>query len=520
MEGLEEFDRVKDLPGEELVRRYLHLNDQLLLTLLRPDRRAAAEYALRLLRSEGDPMRQRVWDDLSTEERQLVRRAFASYARWPDESKMRIRLTEPTPFHRYRGLRYLTRGLCLDVQSEEEGLHFIMDVLWLWPMHLAGEIMELNAVVEQYAGEGIFNTQMEKDEAIERAKHELPQLTYEGERSLSEEKTQLLSSLEVALSPDQDYALWEVQQAVARGSGLHIVSDCFWQARRPLINTETALTALETSCHPRDERLEGRDKQLYRLPAWEWGDAGPFLRFRSVDRARWLASLWPESVVEEVDRWLEPRLREAMESTGGRIHFRVQFPSDLRRLMAVATALDDVQLEFGANMMYEDPSLEEGAWRQTIREAFVGRLTGLNLAYFRLFTSLTDEQWQQASDPESGLDCGELTHEQIARLQSGQARHNILHTAEMIRTQRIHAHGVLPGPGREGRLRAEEDDSQAVLEVRVDAPKGLSYSSELAFLAEYSGSDYWSIKRSVSAANPVRSEFVKEIEASVGVEGR
>ncbi len=115
------------------------------------------------------------------------------------------------------------------------------------------------------------------------------------------------------------WTLWEVQQAVANAVGVNIMSDCYWQPRRPLLQPGidayldtpspqqmTALAALRGAAFggmdPSGELFKG-DSLIHwpTRPAWEWGDAGTFLRFRSTERDLWRASLLPTDAVAALD---------------------------------------------------------------------------------------------------------------------------------------------------------------------------------------------------------------------------
>jgi hypothetical protein len=255
-----------------------------------------------------------------------------------------------------------------------------------------------------------------------------------------------LSSLTLPLERGRSYALWEVQEAIASASGLNIISDCFWQAPRPLDGVGSALSALEVSCRPESDEVRGRvDRRMWSL-AWEWRDAGSFLRFRSTDRARWRAGLLPPGVLAQVDEWLASRVRQAAASHRPDATFEVDFPGDLLQLVQMARALDDLQLEYGGCLIYDDPADETGAWKQAVREAFMGLAMG-NVDYFRFCASLTDEQSQLACQHE--LRCTDLSEDQLSRLQSALRRQQFLVAREKLKDFVLETDGAFPARARE-----------------------------------------------------------------------
>jgi hypothetical protein len=505
MEKLDQLREALQLPRETVIARYKYIDDQLMLTLLDPRRQAAAEYVCNLFEERDDPQAYRPWDDLSEEERALVRRALPLDEPWPEGATLWVGPGRPIV-----GMDgWVERGLSLDAHFEGTDRGHSVGLLITWGHLSTEDAAHLGRLLgdqipEDEESESAYRREWSDaaEQAVERVKLENLQQTFLRERSLSKEKTALLSSLSVPLEGGRDYALWQVQEAVAATSGLNVISDCFWQAQRPLVNTETALSALETSCHPRPEMLKGRRKRPFWMLAWEWGDAGSFLRFRSTERATWRASLLPPEILAQIDAWLEPKVRQALESDKPWLSFGVELPGDMRRLLDLAGPMDDVQLEYGPRMVYEDPTNEEGIWKQAMREAHISQPFD-NVDYVRLFASLTPDQWERAGS-EEGLKCSDLDERQLSRLQSGMARHHVLESAESLATTRLRTRGRFPTNSHDGAR--DPNDAQCLFTVKVDRPRGGGegpmLGEHLSLSDVYGGYDYWHISSRVFVRRP------------------
>jgi hypothetical protein len=512
MEKLDGLKQALELPRAAVISRYKYLDDVMLLTLIDPQRRAAAQYVCRLFAESEDPWEHRPWDELSEEERSLLRRAFPLDGPWPKDAVLMV--GPMRPICDMGG--WVERGLDLDAYfvgpGIDTGTSHEAQLLRTWGYLSVSDTARLgrllaDQVPQDEASElayfGKWRDSAER--AVEEVKRQSLQQTFLKERSLSQQTTDRLSSLSIPLESGRDYALWQVQQAVADSSGLNIVSDCFWQAARPLVNTESALSALETACHPRPERLKGRTKRPFWVLAWEWGDAGSFLRFRSTDREMWRASLLPPNVLLQIDDWLAPRLEQVLQSDKPSHRFPLEFPHEMERILTIAGQLDDVQLEYGARMIYEHPTDDENAWKQALREAFLCQPID-NVDYFRLFAAFTDSQWQHASG--AGLNCSELTDLQLSRLQSAMARHGVLASKDAIAATSLATRGSFPGPGREGV--SDPSEENCLLSVAVEQPRP-SAGMRLTMLGEhlslddvYGGPDWWHMWGSVSIRRPAQ----------------
>ncbi len=229
-----------------------------------------------------------------------------------------------------------------------------------------------------------------------------------AQRPLSPEAEALLSSFALAEAFGDNSSLWQIQEAVASASGMHVVSDCFWQPRRDLrevielIYPEqkpemTALLALRLSALSTVEP----EKLLYSYAnndraGWEWGDAGGFLRFRHLARDVWRAAFLSETAVREVDGWLEPYVTTAVESEDSQT--AVEVTLDLGEASRIACQLDDWQLYHGGKVNYGDPFDKTEAYRQEMREVVL-RAISRSAGVFRLFGTFTEDQWERVRGP-------------------------------------------------------------------------------------------------------------------------
>jgi hypothetical protein len=239
---------------------------------------------------------------------------------------------------------------------------------------------------------------------------------------LSPTTAEALASLKLPLEAGCSYALWELQEAVAAASGLHVVSDCFWQPTRPLHDTDSALFALASASHA----WPGRAQELYEhawLAGWEWSGAGSFLRFRSIDRDVWRAGLLPDETVAQLDEYLTSFLPESAEADWPLHGFSLWLHPDALQLVRIVGRLADLQLAYGGWLVYGDPSDPTAASLDALREALLALVTrtqddpvsaARELNAFRIMASLNQEQWELTRD--GGLPGTEMTKDQVALL--------------------------------------------------------------------------------------------------------
>jgi beta-lactamase regulating signal transducer with metallopeptidase domain len=431
-----------ELSREEVIARYKGADDYLLLTLLYPPYRAAAEYVCKTVQPEptlglGFRLSTRRWDELTEDERALVRDAFLQYESedWPAKTEVTVTVDY------YQSPRMPWAAIEVQAQAKTaEDPEGNPTYAGIGPPHYIvapnGDLAlsELQRSPFEYMvalGQDIpkarddreaYRSQWETSIAKQRDVQELTELLADG--ALSPQNYVLLSGMTVPLEQGRPYALWELQQTVAASSGLNIVSDCFWQPRRILDGAGSALHALTLSCRAFDDRaLESMDPTW--LAAWQWGDAGSFLRFRSTDRAVWRASLLPPDALAQLDASLAPYLPALSEPDLPPEGVSLRFLLDLPQLFRVVASLDDLHLAYGGRLLYEDPTDPLGACRHALREALLNEVDGGGLAaavrrsappldLFRLLASLTPGQWDLLRG--EGLDCSQLDESQLVRL--------------------------------------------------------------------------------------------------------
>ena len=236
---------------------------------------------------------------------------------------------------------------------------------------------------------------------VRAGRHMAQQL--EGIR-LSQETRSLVAATPLPMDLRKPYALWQIQEAAAKRTGLHIVSDCFWQPPHELRKTLeclrpnetpelTALLALQLSTVSRDDRdMIRRGREAYPdTVSWGWRDAGGFLVFRSTDRDVWRAALLPGEVVSVLDQWVDAALGSE-EGDGERRS--VSVIPDWRVFGRMAGNLDPAQQKWGGVITYGDPTDYRNACRHSFREQMM-KVLWQQPYVLRFLSSLSDKQWDQ-----------------------------------------------------------------------------------------------------------------------------
>jgi len=443
------FAEVRDavaLPRDELVRRYSGKDDLLLLALLDPGRRAIVEFVLGLteddigLLLDGVPV-QYEWSSLSAEERSLTKTAFlrAHAGNWDTEEVQRQAASGTFDWDRDPPISVFiggsdSGGLGIGARLPDGETHTKR------PFVSAGArlvetgdtwLPEETTALRRALGERITEEQErqfieETDSQIELARRrqgaeEVIDRSPATWGRLSTEAKGVLDALPLPEVEGRTVALWQVQEVVAARSGYHIASDCFWQptrdlnSRRELIHPDsreplTALLALQLSSAAFDDRyslLWEREEGNEDAVAWEWGDAGPFLRFRSTSRDVWRASFLPESVLRGITAWWEPQLTSACYSDAAPAEIETELdPRAVARVTSSVDELDDIwggfRVRYGGRLCYGDPSDVREAYATAARAALCEPLAGQRWG-FRIFVGFTDEQWERIRG--EGLRC-------------------------------------------------------------------------------------------------------------------
>jgi hypothetical protein len=251
--------------------------------------------------------------------------------------------------------------------------------------------------------------------------------------------------------------LWHLQGAVAGATGLSVISDCFeWGDRQfadPLVLTPQARERMqawreETRRFAREHPEEWHEmldagEFLKRFPGptlavpvldwltalcypgvqteyvgrqlpqgaegWEWGDAGPFLRFRSPFPEVWRGAMLPGPVERVIEESIQPYLKMAEEGT---LPKEVPFPLDLRTQAWVVSQLDGVQLRVGLSLAHDDPATAAGQLHNSLVTQVILHLSAVH-SVLRFLATLRDDQWEALG--QGGLNAWEdLTPEQRA----------------------------------------------------------------------------------------------------------
>jgi hypothetical protein len=420
---LEELRNALDLSREQAIGRYQGRDDLLLLAVLDPTRRAMAEFLL-ALPSMPDPARHL---SLSAENigklpagcqaglrealrqpvvKAILREGAEGYQ--PGDDPFEWFLAHGP--HLSVELGVWAQGASLRISGSTRG-----PGTWI---HVG--LPSLRLVGEDLLSQEYLDFRRALGDRIEDA--DLPRLENEygcwlskvraGRRMaqqldgirLSQETESLLSATPLPLDLRKPCALWQIQEEAAKRTGLHIVSDCFWQPPRELRKTLeclrpnetpalTALLALQLSTVSRDDRdiiRRGRDAYPDTV-SWEWRDAGRFLVFRSTDRDVWRGAFLSAEAVNFLDEWADAALpKEEGEVTPA----SVSVIPDWRAFGRIAGDIDPAQQKWGGVLTYGDPRDYRNACRQSLLEQMMEVVWHWPYA-LRFLSSLSDKQWDQ-----------------------------------------------------------------------------------------------------------------------------
>jgi hypothetical protein len=240
---------------------------------------------------------------------------------------------------------------------------------------------------------------------------------------LSPEAAARLEGTTLPLNLDEPHALWQIEELVAARTGMHVVSDAFWQPARSVqmaleampparADAPTALEALRLSCVALTPGGSAPPRQWLRavdwrrpddeFARWEWGDAGNFLRFRSADRDLWRGAFLPPQTAAAMATWLAPYLPGDVEEAAERP--AVTVPIDPRQLARLAAGLTEPQRRWGGMLMYGDLTEAREQYQYAMRDALLGAVAVAHHAY-QLLAVMSDEQWERLG--EDGLRWGD-----------------------------------------------------------------------------------------------------------------
>ena len=418
---------------EEALRQFRGTDDLMLLALANPKRQTEARFLLSLsdrdveeLRSNPTIIRplssfsaeQRAWlrEGMDLEQLAKVTEALRAAgaqtdAHWDDwdwvektDPKVWISTARPTGFR-----------VDLMVATGEEiprapGYMVDLPFLELIPDLWTGEPLSLDAILEtkELTGETVSKEERKRlaDECKQRMQTWERRARVEhhpGWRpELSADTEALLSSTRLPITAEKEYAFWQVQEAVAAESGMNVLSDCFCQpvcSVKPVLDLIypdgapdlNALLVLGARAVANTPRLLSRDR--LRLPGWEWGDAGTFLRFRSSERDKWRGGFWTAEDLARVDGWLDPSL--PADASPDRLA-ALDVPLDPRACAWTVTHLGKPQLKWGYLPIYGDPTDTRNAYRHAFREKLFNLLSDDMNQGCDLIADLNDDLWNRA----------------------------------------------------------------------------------------------------------------------------
>ena len=512
VDRLGEYAEALGLSREELIARYRGVDDRLLVTILDPSRRAAVGFALglesdvyeRLFDGEEVTL---AWDELTSAQQKLLSASFEQSS-WMGRGRggrrgPRAGGFSPADLGQVRVLGLNWGALRLIGETDTVDTDRPQRVSGAFAGQLLmpaaeGELMPDEAVsLRRALGEtmseddarSIFREQGRARMAEMRAwgeqrTREALEARIAGQRPLSPEAEARLSSFTLPIGGETPYALWQIQEAVAAGSGMHVVSDCFYQPPQALRRglqllypdgepEMTGLLALQISClSPEDPSMLIWGVAGDHRAGWEWHDAGSFLRFRSASRDLWRASMVPQAVLARIDSQIAPYLDSAVASDSSESAVEVQI--DLKEISSVAPALSNLQAEHGWRVIYGNPAEKASAYQQSLRSTLLVVVAG-EVDVLRVLGTFSGSQWQQLR--ESGLNVGrDLTPGQRSALGFFEA------TAESGApggpSPAVAGRGPGGRPGRGGmagrglRLRGRGDPSDTLIRLVDEPPPG------------------------------------------------
>jgi hypothetical protein len=463
---LEEMRAALCLSRGEAIAGYRGRDDAMLVALIDPARRALLQFLLSVQDETGAEEARlgpghglhRSWSQLDEEQRALVRAALQPLssalsrdalarppewdAEWEELAKWGLRWDD------WKALEARDLEVVADLDADGGQVRFRVDFtvektadgprtirrgsavvapsLYLLPTE--GNLPFLQVAARRALGEEVsreeeshvwdeYSAAGDREQRQRRADAQLSRLA-----ALSPKAAHELSSLLLPMERDQEYSLWQVQEAVAALSGRHVISDHFWQPPRdlaetlgspdadepPSLDARRALQALTVPVvdDPLDARImlisdsaeSGRSWM-----SWEWGDAGAFLRFRSSERDVWRSALLPEPVIRAVSELTAPYVAAGVEAEGEARPHTAQLAFDPRWYGALLGPLTIPQAEAGPLIAHGNPGDLSSAYEQAFWEQVMsanGELSDI----CRLLGVLSEDEWQQLS--REGLSLG------------------------------------------------------------------------------------------------------------------
>ncbi len=403
LDKLAELREALELPREEAIARYQGKDDRMLLGLLDPPHRAAAQIAvLRLLPWVGTLQ-------MEPDEPPIYRGYGLGYtagAMTPEEQAAWVTAFGIDP----NGMEFQNDKVCFGagVMSagsaevscptlltatggvENAGVYptdryTVLDLgreAALAPEEQITLRRELGEQISQ-ADEKTFVDQRKKELAVAA---EVAQVEASG-AALTSQFSNALAGAALVLEPGKTYQAWQIEEAVARATGLSVVSDGLLYASAAAAPSGQArvLATLEALCS-----IPSRD--FMHSPEWEWGDVGSFLRFRTSNRDVWRAAMLLQATVDWLDVEVRPFLPKPEESAKS-VGFTLTIdPEQWTRQFA---RLSDLQMRYGARVLHGDPRDPAEVARHATWE-LASQYVQAGMLLLRFLGDMDSAQWELA----------------------------------------------------------------------------------------------------------------------------
>jgi len=430
----EDLREALSLSREEAIERYKGKDDLLLFISLDPARRALAELYASLPVEFGKPdtavlLSLQKLSNLSPQHRALyleaVRQRAEAWAKKDPGSAETLKMTgDPADWlsaldpqvalYLWAGTeRADVHGTVYLTQQDAQSGKRVMTLPLLVNLQVAGELMPWEQLEARRLAGDTFTKEEEKAFVAEnwRQPETSNPNTEEAEAraqrvNLPEELEQRLASLPLLPDLQGSYTLWQIQEAVAKLTGLNVLSDCFWQSARdqrilyndPGADREAPATALQV-LKAATGRVGARGQIISNSfpdhpygTAWEWQGAGRFLVFRSADRDAWRAGFFPIDALRVLDAWVEPSLPAEGKAAP-------TVTPDWHAFGRLISDLSTAQIKWGGLLAYEDPADFRNACRQSFRARILSVVgSGMGSPHVvRFLGSLSDDEWQRLS---------------------------------------------------------------------------------------------------------------------------
>ncbi len=399
--ALEECRQALQLPREELIRRYRGRDDFLLLTLLDPPRRAAAELVCRsLTQARPEDWLAMAKVDCVATGLPLITLSMTAQ----DLADLEAAFGWPAGTLASADIQVAQIQINVDPDNRAEiglsgqGERCLVVSLPKGRLLRATEEVQLRRLLgEQFPADQEAAFVKQRTAEIERAAQEQAQAAEEAGRAVSEAARQRLAGLQLPFrhaEAAQAIPLWQMFEEIAEASGYHIISDAFI--------TGGVGVSLEQA-----RKMEGRPFEAWeelaaltsggtasglRVPMWEWGDAGSFLRFRTSNRDIYRAAMLPDSFLRFVDAVV--RRPGPVDEKARSVELTI--PIELADWTRQLARLTNMQLQFSATVTQTAPDDLMGNVREEVVKSVMWSLgsdSSVDLIHF--LGALDDAQWSR-----------------------------------------------------------------------------------------------------------------------------